>query len=427
MHTSSWAPWVTGDHWHLQIPADPDALLAGGADFLTRALRLGGAVSADNQVIQIVEAAPFPGGSTGRKMMLDVAYRKPGPPTRLFAKFSRDRTDPVRDRGRFQMDSEVRFALLSRDSGFPITVPHCMFADYHQETGTGILLTERVQFGQAGIEPQYHKCLDYEMPDQLGHYQAIIRALGRLAGTAKAGALPSRLTGGFTTDMRELSVGRRPTLTRDRLCRNVAAYQSFAESNPQLLPATIRTPRFMATLAGTAVAFAEHEALIWNRLEQDTDFVALCHWNANVDNAWFWTDESGVIDCGLLDWGCVGTMNVAMAIWGALCSAETSLWDNHLGALLDLFATEYHGCGGPALDSAAFRRHVILYAVVMGVTWLLDVPRYLTSRLPTHGADRGDPEIRDDEAVRSRLQMMTNFLNLCQTQDLAPLVDEVGS
>ncbi len=31
-------------------------------------------------------------------------------------------------------------------------------------------------------------------------------------------------------------------------------------------------------------------------------------------------------------------MNVAMAIWGALCAAETSLWETHFDDLLQVFA-----------------------------------------------------------------------------------------
>jgi hypothetical protein len=51
-----------------------------------------------------------------------------------------------------------------------------------------------------------------------------------------------------------------------------------------------------------------------------------------------------------MDWGCVGRMNVAMAIWGAMCSAETTMWDHHLDELLSHFGTEFHTCGGSALD-----------------------------------------------------------------------------
>lgn len=67
-------------------------------------------------------------------------------------------------------------------------------------------------------------------------------------------------------------------------------------------------------------------------------------------------------------------MNVAMALWGALCSAETSLWECHLGHLLAHFADEFEAAGGPRLDAGEIRRQLVSYALVMGLTWLLDAP-----------------------------------------------------
>src|SRR5262249_51282694 len=154
------------------------------------------------------------------------------------------------------------------------------------------------------------------------------------------------------------------------------------------------------------------EAAIWRDLAADPDYVALCHWNANVDNVWFWRDADGRLGCGLLDWGCVGQMNVAMAIWGAMCSAETDMWDRHLDTLLDGFVSEFHTAGGPALDTERLKHYLRAYVMVMGIAWLLDVPSYLLKTLPAAVPDRFDPRIADSEQVRSRLLMMTNCLNL---------------
>lgn len=163
-------------------------------------------------------------GSTGRKAMLSVDYDEPAPelPTELFVKFSRDFDDPVRDRGRTQMESEVRFAVLSRAPRFPIAVPRPQFADYHRRTGTGILITERIMFGANGVERQYHKCLDYEMPEPLEHYRALLVALARLAGTHRAGGLPAALTAHFPLDVRAATVGPRAAHPGAQLGRRVA-------------------------------------------------------------------------------------------------------------------------------------------------------------------------------------------------------------
>ncbi len=193
----------------------------------------------------------------------------------------------------------------------------------------------------------------------------------------------------------------------------------FNEEMPGLLPGTVRAPAFLTRLRHEAPQVAERAPAIWAQLEACDDHIALCHWNANVDNAWFWTDD-GVLRCGLMDWGCVSQMNVAMALWGALCAAEAGLWADHFDGLLDLFCAKFHAAGGPALDPAALSRQVLLYTTLMGITWLLDVPARIRARVPDAdpAMDRYDPCVKGDESVRAPLQMLTNVLILWQSRDL---------
>ena len=202
--------WVIGDHHGLPFPADPAGLLSGGASFLTNAFRASG-VLRENSVARINDFREVSGGSTGRKVVLSVDYDRPTADlhTDLFVKFSRDLDDPLRDRGKTQMESEVRFASLARAAQFPIAVPEPQFADYQGRSGTGILITERIDFGVNGIERQYHKCLDYEMPAPLEHYRALLTALARLAGTHRSGRLPAAQTAHFPLDVQAAN-GRRP-------------------------------------------------------------------------------------------------------------------------------------------------------------------------------------------------------------------------
>ena len=240
--------WVTGEASGLSFPADPDAFRDGDVTFLTKAFHASGVLDADNAVIQINRCQDVSGGSTGRKMLLDVTYRAPQPDlhTDLFVKFSRDFDDPVRDRGRTQMDSEIKFASLSLTPGFPIAVPRAQFADYHRDTGTGILISQRIRFGANGIERQHHKCLDYEMPRPVEHYRALLTAVARLAGAHRSGRLPARLTDQFPVDLRAATVGEPPPLTPDKLHRRIARLAEFAEAHPRLAArqrAIARIPR----------------------------------------------------------------------------------------------------------------------------------------------------------------------------------------
>jgi hypothetical protein len=411
--------WVTGDHLGLSMPADPDALRAGGTAFLTEAFR---AYGADTPVARIARFDEVPGGSTGRKVRLDVEYERPGPATELFVKFSRDFDNPIRDRGRTQMESEVLFAQLTREPGFPITVPANQFADYHRETGTGLLISERIRFGSNGIEPQYHKCLDYEMPEPVQHYRALVTALGRLVGGHRSGRIP--VGDQFPVDMQGAQVGERAPISPEQLGRRLDRLVEFAAASPGLLPANVRSPHFLSRLCHDAPRFLEQEPAVWALLADHPDYIALCHWNANVDNAWFWRDAGDELHCGLMDWGCVGQMNVAMALWGAMSGAETELWDDHLDELLLLFTDEIRRCGGPDLGLPELRRQVMLYVGIMTVAWLLDIPALIRKRFGDAAATltRTDPPIRDDESVRAPLQMLTNALNLWDTQRFGELL-----
>ncbi|OBK76271.1 hypothetical protein [Mycobacterium sp. 1274761.0] len=403
--------WFTGDESGLSFPADPATLRDGGVAFLIKAFQ--------TPVTAVTRCEEVSGGSTGRKVLLDVTYREPRPDlhTELFVKFSRDFDDPVRDRGRTQMASEVTFASLSLTPEFPIVVPRPQFADYHRESGTGILITERIQFGSNGIERQYHKCLDYQMPRAADHYRALLTAIARLAGAHRSGSLPAQLTGRFPVDLRAAAVGEPPPLSPEKLARRVARLAEFAEARPGLLPASVRSANFFNRFAAEAQLVLERESAIWRHLTDATEYIALSHWNANVDNAWFWTDDGGTLRCGLMDWGCVSQLNVAMAIWGSMSGAETELWEQDFDEILELFCGEVHASGGPKLDPAALEQQVLLYVALMGITWLLDVPALIRVKAP-EATHRTDPAIRGDEHVRAPLQMLSNVLKLWESRNL---------
>lgn len=421
--------WVTGDMLNLEIPAHSETLRAGGESFLTSAFQAAGALSADNRVSRITRFEECPGGSTGRKLLLSVEYEKPSAHLHrdLFVKFSRDFDDEIRDRARFQMELETQFALLSRSPDFPIAVPACYFSDFHRESGTGILITQRIAFGKGNIDRHYEKCLDYDMPEPLQHYRALIRALARLAGTHKAGRLPDIVEQKFPFDASKLSVSKRDPYTARQIRNRIARYADFAEHYPGILPGNIRSADFIARLASEAPDFMALEPAARELLGSKPEFIALCHWNANVDNAWFWRDTGGEIECGLMDWGHVSQMNVAMALWGCLSGAETAIWNNHLDELLALFTSEFQNSGGPALDVEELRLHLEAYVAMMGLAWLLDAPPLILAQIPdlSRVENRYDERFRKNEFPRAQLHLMTAFLNMWEVHDIRRLLDQL--
>ncbi len=96
------------------------------------------------------------------------------------------------------------------------------------------------------------------------------------------------------------------------------------------------------------------------------------------------------------------------------------MWQDHLDELLALFVAEYAAHGGPALDLAELRTHVLLYVAMMGLCWLMDAPPRIRREVPELPDCTGplDPRITGIETARVQLQMMTNFLAFWQAEDL---------
>ena len=422
--------WVTGDLLNMDIPAHEEALREGGEAFLTEAFRAVGALDKNNHVTAITRIRECPGGSTGRKLLLSVNYSTPSPDlhTELFVKFSRDFSDEIRDRAKNQLEPEVHLALLSRNPGFPIAVPTCYFADYHRASGTGILITQSIPFGEQGIEPLYEKCLDYELPQPLEHYRAIFQALGSLAGTQKSGRLTDDIARHFPFDISRQAVNQPIRYNLEQLQRRIDKFAVFAASFSHLLPADITSNQFIERMKQELPKLLQQEQAIKDYLHNKPDFIALMHWNANIDNAWFWRDSAGELQCGLMDWGMVSQMNIASALWGALSAAELELWNEHLDELLLLFAQEYQRAGGPQLDPEEIKKQLILSAILLGLSWLMDAPAMIQREIPDLSSveNRFDIRFKSNESARAQLQMFSNVLNLWQRHDIAGILETVS-
>jgi hypothetical protein len=306
-------------------------------------------------------------------------------------------------------------------------VPAAYFADFHQESGTGILITQRIAFGRGNIEPLHPKCGDHELPDPLAYYRAIVATLARLAAAHKSGLLSPQVDAYFPFDAEQSAADDPIPWDERQLRERVARIGQFARNCPRLLPAQVAAPAFIARLEHDAARFLRHEATIKRFLHADRDFVALCHYNANIDNAWFWRDASGSLGCGLLDWGRVRQMNVAYALWGSLCGAGLDIWDSHLEELLALFTAELHAHGGPRLDVTELELHLDFYVATMGLATLIEAPALVLSRLPEAAGASGplDPVFFKDDVARGFLHVFAAFLHLWQRHDFGASLDRL--
>ncbi len=421
--------FVPGDATGLAIPAHGEAMREAGAAFLTEAFHRFGSLSADNSVTRIRALDPCAGGSTGAKLFLSVDYARdePGLHRDLFIKFSRDFTDARRDWQRHEMEGEVVFATISRLPGFPISVPTAYFADYHHESGTGILITERIAFGEDGIEPHRAKSLDYlTLDDPLAYYRQVVTSLARLAAAHKAGRLAPDVETRFPFDAGSGSADP-VRFSEATLQQRLAECADFITRYPQLLPTEVRDAGFIDRMARDALRIMRHEADIQAYLCGNPDMIALCHWNAHIDNGWFWRDAAGTLHSGLMDWGRVGQITLGSALWGALSAAHPDIWDDHLGELLRLFASVYRSEGGPDITAEELEFHLTLHMAMMGVSRMLNMPAYILHALPEAAKASGlrDPIFLEAHSPRNVLNIYSALLKYWQRRDFGAHLDRL--
>lgn len=393
---------------------------------MTDAFHAFGSLPPDNGVARVVEIEPCGGGSTGAKLFLKLEYARADPAlhTELFVKFSRDFDDAMRDRQRTEMEAEARFAPITRLPGFPISTPAAYFADYQRASGTGLIITQRVGFGRSNIEKQHRKCADHELAEPLPYYRALVTALARLAAAHKAGRLSADIETRFPYDASAASADP-IRFDAAQLDQTLASCAEFARNCPQLLPEAVRTTDFLDRMRRDAHRIRNHEAALQGYLRGNPDFIALNHWNAHIDNAWFWRDGGGELQCGLIDWGRVSQITFGAALWGCLSAAHHDVWAHHLDQLLALFAEEYAAHGGPRISVAELERHLILHVATMGVARVLAMPQIILYRLPEAASASGplDPVFERSESARNCLHIYTVFLNLWHARDFGAHLD----
>jgi hypothetical protein len=413
--------FVIGDATGLSIPAHPEALLRAGAAFLTQAFHAFGSLPADNAVTRIRAVEPCHAGNSGQKLRLSVVYERPDPTlhTELFVKLSRDFADAFRDRRRYELEAEVRLAALSRLPEFPVAVAKPYFADFDQASGSGILITEKIAFGEGGLEPLREKCMDHTLANALEHYEATLDALAALAGAQHAGRLSPELERLFPYDRAAAEADLPIASDAAQLREKVASLRALIGGSPQLFPPAVTAPDFGSRLERDALAFLRHEKAVRRFLHADPRFIALTHWNSNIDNAWFWRDETGVLWCGLLDWGMVRQMNLAYGLWGGLSAADRAMLEAHLDPLLAGFANRLAAHGGPSLPLDRLGLHFDLSVALLGLALMMDLPALIEARLPAAAgaASPRDPVIRRDPVVSGFLHVTTNFLDLWARRD----------
>ncbi|MFM6932305.1 MAG: hypothetical protein ACKOUT_08690 [Novosphingobium sp.] len=406
----------SGDWTGLPLPTTVGELAALGPEWLTRAFQAFGAARHGEAVSDVARCEAAAGGNSGQKAILDIAWAVPSSDlaTQLFVKLSRDFTDAFRDRRRGELEAEVRLARLSRHSGFPVPVARAWFADFHEASGTGLLITSRVPFGVGAVLPLRRKCRDHELSDPARYYRATMRALARLAAADQSGALAPAIDELFPYDPAAAAADMAFDWPPERLAEVLSNLKALLQRAPQLFPAEITASPFIDRFCCDIASAIHHEARLRAFLHADPRLIALAHWNTNLDNAWFEEEPDGELTAGLLDWGMVRRMNVGYGIWGGLSAAEPAMLREEMDALLALFAAEMAANGGAYISAQAIGDHFDLSLALLAAALLLEAPALLLERAPGLPRYSGphDPALESDGVVEGFLKVFTNMLVL---------------
>ena len=411
------ARFFQGDFSGLNIPADPATLLQSAPESLTAMLRNSGILTEQNAVESIRHSQVVSGGSTGRKLLIEPNYRQSSAqlPDQLFIKFSRDFDEPIRDQARHQLGPEVRLGRLSNHPGFPIRVPSCYFGDFQSGDGSGILVSETVQFGEGDILPLFEKCQDEDIANVDEFYQCIVEAQAKLAACNYRQNIATDIDRYFPFQAKRQAIAQPQRYPLEKIQKRLERLLEFMQQYPGLFAAHLDPQKLQASLNRLAPQVLEKLPKLQSELLSDPDYIALMHWNANIDNAWFWRN-GGQLHCGLFDWGGVDQMNIGQALWGAFSAAETRLLSEKLRLLLEQFSSTLEENGGPDLSPETLFAHTATSSTILSFSWLLDAPALIVrsaGELPAD-VDRFYPAIRESETARTQLQMLNNFLWLWQ-------------
>ena len=96
----------------------------------------------------------------------------------------------------------------------------------------------------------------------------------------------------------------------------------FAETCKCLFEPDVAAPAYQAQLASEIIEISKNLPAIVDYLHSDPDYIGYAHPNANIDNAYWWRDESGQLHCGLIDFGGYGCATVTQLLQSSLFSAD---------------------------------------------------------------------------------------------------------
>eukprot|EP00439_Symbiodinium_sp_Y106_P035832 s775_g4.t1 len=371
-----------GVFYGIEFPWSAETLRDMGPEWLTKAFHRAGTLEPSNRVTHIkLDDRKVTAGNNAGKFLFEVRYARERPDLhrKLFAKVPHALTKETKqDRlSSSVLKQPMDFLEINTyrvaETYLPMRTPKFYFGDISNETSNYILITERIPFAELEgrakgealrpyeIEGPYDKCKDYELHGSgKEYYTLIMKMSAKLAAADKSFRMGSKsfLASNFgappvSTSPADFGVnffgpsGDSAQATMQKLKIGI---RFFSKTASMMFPDYVRSDAYIEKFTRTMMTFQAYAREIdyWKHL--DHDFIALGHANLNVDNAYFWRDEHGKLDCGVLDWGGFGSACVGHKLYWYINCAE---WDNNRDNLrfyVETFVETYHAEGGPKID-----------------------------------------------------------------------------
>lgn len=352
-----------GEHFGIQFPHTVEQVEKGGPEWLTVAFHAAGTLPQDNSVTQIVSIKSFAGGGAAEKAVMVVEYEKPDENlhTELFLKLPLDMSEKNR-MFCIQLAMEGSELIFNRFMirCLPLRTPKYYFGDLNMKTTNWILISEKLPFadkstrgqrlGPYELEAPVLKGMDWILPDKVEKYYALWRTNAIMCAWGHSGKLG---------DLSEL-------YPMPEVSRNVIfpvpekRFAPFWEQTkdfilnvaPSCFPKEIANATYMAQLEKEVKEVAANIHCCNDHLKNiGKDFWGLIHVNCQLDNSFFWVDEAGRVDAGLLDFGGLGLALLGQILAGGMASADADVRAEHLEGLCHCFADTLREFGGPSLNA----------------------------------------------------------------------------
>jgi len=473
---------ATGDFWGIEFPFTPMQLKEMGPKWLTKAFHTSGVLSKDNAILSItdfnVKAWDVTGndpndadfGGAGCKVLLRVQYKSdPGELSEhLFVKMPHEfngKNERFTNAMKYMDWPECMFYNLI-GGRLPLRTPRTYFSDMCRRTTNFCLILESIPYGDRWdreykpgmLLPNTSKYRDWLIPmDSLVEmYFAHARCQAQLFGWyRKVSSITDQIDLCFRDEKEYVArtelfkevgplskEGRAKWFLRSLSHPELKQFALAADQPPNIAKGFVqladgfvcKTARHTMPRQWTSQAYLDKwvkesmemapylSEMAWYS-QMMPEYFTFAHPNLMIDNAFFWTDDAGVMRSGLIDWGACTMMAIPRAVAGCWIAAEVKFMDEHEAGLINCFLDEFEKITGEKLDHDEFKLHLKLAYVCIHVGSCASV-RWCLQLIPKKQwpdvVDRFDPKIDDKFMMRCYHVQTELFLGMWENRNPYP-------